>query len=327
MDPEEAVSLHLKNYGKADKILIGVSGGVDSKVLALAAKNQGLNFDMCVVDHQLQEISSKVAEEVLLFAKDLGVDASVVKVNVSLDTGRGMEDAARDARLNALTLEAKKVGASQVWLGHNRNDQAETLLTRLSRGSSIKSLGGIKEVRDIFHRPLLHSSREEVVNYAKNHNIKYWTDPHNSSDEYQRVRVRKALSMLSELLETNLVDTLPRLAQQAQRDSKYLESVSQEAYKKSVLDTNTVHLPKHLFIENVILVLSNKTCQGLDKAILSRVVVLALANSGANMSRVTAEHVSGVEDMVFGKTQGILQLPGKLNVTRSDKKLFFYKNR
>src|SRR5690606_11839824 len=139
------------------------------------------------VDHQLQSGSDAVAERAAERARDLGLDpVRVVAVDVA--AGGSPEAAARDARYAALAEVAAEVGAAAVLLGHTLDDQAETVLLGLARGSGGGSLQGMPSVAGVYRRPLLSIRRDVTHQACVDAGLVPWNDPHNDDPAYTRVR-------------------------------------------------------------------------------------------------------------------------------------------
>jgi tRNA(Ile)-lysidine synthase len=156
-----------------------VSGGADSLALAEAAKLEceklALKVIGVTVDHQLQNGSDLQAEKVV---KQLSIPCLVEKVNVEVTDG--LEASARRARYAALEKCAKENNAVAILLGHTKDDQAETVLLGLARGSGARSLSGMANENGIYLRPFLDITRAQTVAACKELNLEPWSDPHNS---------------------------------------------------------------------------------------------------------------------------------------------------
>lgn len=220
-------------------ILIALSGGADSLALAAAtafeAPKQGHRAGAVVVDHGLQEGSAEVAERAAETARGLGLDPVIVeRVHVE-DGTEGPESAARSARYGALRKVSLAVGASRVYLGHTRDDQAEQVLLALARGSGAKSLAGIPPRRGIFARPFLSIAHHTTVQACEDQGIEAWDDPHNTDPMYTRVRVRhRVLPMLEEELGPGIVDALARTAELAREDAEAFDEMIHEIIEEIV---------------------------------------------------------------------------------------------
>jgi tRNA(Ile)-lysidine synthase len=223
--------------------LVAVSGGADSLALAAAAQfvavKRGLRAGAIVVDHGLQSDSATVAEGAAETVRSLGLDPVEV-VRVVVGTDGGPEAAARDARYDALRAAAERHGASVVLTGHTRNDQAETVLLGLARGSGPGSLRGIAELEDGIGRPLLDVTRETTRAAALAEGLDPWDDPHNLDDRFARVRVRHTvLPVLESELGPGIVDALSRTADLVRDDDDALDLLA-AGMAHQVLDDHPV---------------------------------------------------------------------------------------
>jgi tRNA(Ile)-lysidine synthase len=208
-------------------VLVALSGGADSLALAAATRFVGAKRGLCVgaviVDHGLQPGSAELALSVSEKAMSLGLDPVEV-VPVVVGTEGGPEAAARDARYAALRAAAERHGAAVVLTGHTRNDQAETVLLGLARGSGPGSLRGLAELDGLIGRPLLDVTRESTHVAALADGLEPWNDPHNVDERYSRVRVRHSvLPVLETELGPGIVDALARTADLVRDDDDALD--------------------------------------------------------------------------------------------------------
>jgi tRNA(Ile)-lysidine synthase len=208
-------------------VLVALSGGADSLALAGATlfvgAHRGLRVGAIIVDHGLQSWSAELAAVVSETAISLGLDP-VEAVRVSVGTEGGPEAAARDARYTALRSAAERHGAAVVLTGHNRNDQAETVLLGLARGSGPGSLRGMAELDGLIGRPLLDVTRESTHAAALAEGLKPWDDPHNVDERFSRVRVRQTvLPLMESELGPGIIDGLARTADLVRDDDDALD--------------------------------------------------------------------------------------------------------
>jgi tRNA(Ile)-lysidine synthase len=226
-----------------DTVLVALSGGPDSLALAAAvafeAPRAGIRAGAVVIDHGLQAGSAEVSARAAEQARELGLDPVVVKrVDVAAGGGAetgGPEAAARDARYRALESARSDAGARYVLLGHTRDDQAETVLLGLARGSGAASLHGMAAVSGVFVRPLLGIRRAATVQACADAGLQPWTDPHNSDPSYTRVRVRtRVLPVLEAELGPGVADALARTAEQLREDSDALDHLVEETIEEIV---------------------------------------------------------------------------------------------
>src|SRR4051812_38151905 len=201
-----AVRRTLADHAPGSLVLVACSGGADSIALACAtafvAPRLSLRFGGLTVDHNLQDGSAAQAERVVRFLAGLGFDP-VESLSVTVDgrAGRGgPEAAARVARYGALDAAAERLGAATVLLGHTRDDQAETVLLGLARGSGARSLAGMPARTGRYVRPLLDLPRATTRTACADLGLDPHDDPANADPTYTRVRVRNALAVLADAL-------------------------------------------------------------------------------------------------------------------------------
>lgn len=214
-------------------VLVALSGGPDSLALAAAtafeAPRAGSRAGAVIIDHGLQDESAATAERAAEQARALGLDpVRVVRVEVT-ETGEGPESAARTARYAALDAVAAELGAVAILLGHTLDDQAETVLLGLARGSGSTSLHGMAPQAGLYVRPLLGIRRSITVQACADQGLEPWNDPHNDDPAYARVRVRRTvLPLLEQELGPGVAEALARTAEQLREDSDALDTFADE---------------------------------------------------------------------------------------------------
>ena len=204
---------------------VALSGGPDSLALTAAAVAT-LPTTAVIVDHSLQPDSEMVADTAARQALELGcVAAWVVRVQVGSDGGP--EAAARTARYRA--LEAARDGAP-VLLGHTLDDQAETVLLGLGRGSGARSIAGMRPADPPWYRPLLGMRRAATAAACAELGLMGWDDPHNHDRRFTRVRLRKdVLPLLDDVLGGGVPEALARTAAALREDTDALDALADEA--------------------------------------------------------------------------------------------------
>jgi tRNA(Ile)-lysidine synthase len=213
-------------------VLVALSGGPDSLALAAAvafeAPRAGVAAGAVIVDHGLQPGSDAVAAHAAQQAAALGL-APVLVERVEVGAAGGPEAAARDARYAALERVARAHDATAVLLGHTLDDQAETVLLGLARGSGAASLQGMAPVAGPWRRPLLGIRRSTTVQACADAGLEPWDDPHNDDPAYTRVRVRRTvLPVLEAELGPGVAEALARTAEQLREDNAALDAFAEE---------------------------------------------------------------------------------------------------
>jgi len=231
-DVRRAVRGVLADEAPGALVLVALSGGPDSLALAAAtafeAPRAGLRAGAVVVDHGLQPGSADVAERAAGQARGLGLDPVLVR-RVTVDGAGGPEAAARSARYAALDEAARASGAGSVLLGHTLDDQAETVLLGLARGSGAGSLQGMAVRSGRWVRPLLAVRRATTVAACADEGLDPWTDPHNADPAFARVRVReRVLPVLERELGPGVAEALARTADALREDDEALDRFADE---------------------------------------------------------------------------------------------------
>ena len=273
----------------AGPVVVGVSGGADSMALALgaawAAPRTRSEVGCVVVDHGLQAGSAEVAARAAGALASRGIAVEVRRVEVGRDGG--IEAAARHARLEALSGDGHPV-----LLGHTLDDQAETVLLGLLRGSGIRSLAGMSARRGPFLRPLLGIRRAETEAACREWGVEWWSDPMNTDPRFARVRARSALALLASELGRDVAVGLARTADLARGDADLLDELAELVLTRAARD------------------------DALDVAILAdqpdalrgRVLLGWLRIHGSEVTRI---HVAAVDDLVLAwRGQGPVAVPG-----------------
>ncbi len=219
-------------------VLVACSGGPDSLALANAvafeAPRLNLRAGAVVVDHNLQQGSDLVARRAADQCESFGLNPVVImQVNVS-QTGEGLEASARSARYAALAEARVELEAQVVMTGHSLEDQAETVLLGLARGSGLKSISGMPgfDPERKLLRPLLGIQRETLRQSLIDQDIEFWEDPHNQDRSFARVRVRNLLSSLEAELGPGFVQGLSRSAEIAANADDFLAAQATELEKR-----------------------------------------------------------------------------------------------
>ena len=241
-DVRRAVRGSLATLPSDASVVIALSGGADSLALAAAtafeAAASGHPALAVTIDHGLQPDSAAIASRAAEAARALGLDARVERVDASR-TADGPEAAARTARYDALVAAAKEAGAAAILLGHTLDDQAETVLLGLARGSGATSLQGMAPASDrdgvALLRPLLGVRRSTTRAACVAAGLEPWEDPHNTNPEFARVRVReRVLPVLEAELGPGIAEALARTAEQSREDAEAFADMVDETIEDIV---------------------------------------------------------------------------------------------
>ena len=314
-----AVRACLSDLAAGDLVLVACSGGADSLALAAAAAfvapRLGLRAGGVTVDHGLQPGSAERAGQVTATLSGLGLDP-VQSVAVTVPppgTAAGPEAAARQARYAALDVAAKEYGAVAILLGHTLDDQAETVLLGLARGSGGRSLAGMPARRGPYRRPLLAVRRATTGAACAELGLEPWQDPHNRDFRFTRARVRhQALPALEAALGPGVAEALARTAGQLRADAECLDDL---AFAESGQLRNSASDPAGL---------DATWLAALPQAIRARVLRDAAIMAGCPHGALTAGHVDRIDALVTAwRGQRWVDLPGGVRARRRDGKVWF----
>jgi tRNA(Ile)-lysidine synthase len=292
-------------------VLVACSGGADSLALAAAvafeAPRAGVSAGGVTVDHGLQRGSAARAEDTAALLRNLGL-APVSVVRVDVGRAGGPEAAARTARYTALTAAAAQRGA-RIALGHTLDDQAETVLLGLGRGSGPRSVAGMVEHRAdggaVWWRPLLGVRRQTTRAACAALELPVWDDPWNADPAYTRVRLRtEVLPLLEEVLGGGVAPALARTAALLRED---LDALDQFARADLLRLAGDGDLPA-------------AEVAALPTALRRRVLREWLR--AASVPDVQAVHLAAVDALLTGwRGQGRVDLPGGAGVVRASGRL------
>jgi tRNA(Ile)-lysidine synthase len=304
LELRKAVRIWFEKLEPNSKVCIGVSGGADSLALAAASKLEASNFPIdlvaVIVDHGLQENSGQIAQLAKQQLTKLGYqDVFIGKANVQITDG--LEASARRARYKVFQQVIETYNPNYFFLGHTKNDQAEGVLLGLARGSGTKSLSGMQEISGIFVRPLLGIDRATTEIACHEASIEFWNDPHNSNQDFTRVRVREnVLPMLENEIGPGITDALARSAKILREDATALDGWADDVFRQ--VDPFDIEI---------------STLSGLPVAVRSRVLRLAIYAAGAPAGSISASHLEPIEAFVSDwRGQGHTSLPGGVKVCR-----------
>jgi tRNA(Ile)-lysidine synthase len=315
IEMQNAVQNLLKEFDAGDYVLVGCSGGADSLALVwttlVVGKRLELKVGAIIVDHQLIPESNDVALNAKKQCEDLGIQEVIIKkVNVE-HNHEGLEAAARIARYEAFENVLHETNAQAILLAHTQDDQAETVLMRLTRGSGAKSLSGMAQVSGKYIRPFLHLRKKLVHDSLDLIGLKAWQDPANTDHQFLRVKVRHELMpKIVEVLGESAISSLDKTSQLLRLDNQALEELAQQFFKSQKdVKTNGLEISE---------------LEKLPEAIRTRVLRIFAIASGVHPGPFSFEHIEAIDALVKNwHGQGNVDLPGFIQATRVNGSLRF----
>ncbi|NDL60781.1 tRNA lysidine(34) synthetase TilS [Phytoactinopolyspora sp. XMNu-373] len=293
-------------------VLVACSGGADSLSLAAAlaheAPRAGILAGGVSVDHGLQEGSAHRARAVAAALAGMGLEpVETVHVRIGRSPA-GPEASARSARYAVLDHAATRHGADAVFLGHTLEDQAETVLLGLARGSGARSLAGMATRLGLYRRPLLRLSRG-IVRAAVPPGLEPWEDPHNVDPAYARARVRhRVLPVLEKELGPGITAALARTGELLRADAEALDVLADQALQAATRPAPGSSPGSAYDIGHL---------SGLPQAVRWRVLRTAAISAGCPPTDLTAAHAEAVDKLLTAwHGQKGVDLPGAVRASR-----------
>ena len=299
-----------------DVVICAVSGGPDSMCLLdtlfMLSRELAISLHVAHLNHHMRgEEADKDAAMVVEFCRARGIPATVGHEEVfrlAEELKTGVEEAGRIARYRFFFSLRDEIGADKIALGHNMNDQAETVIMRLLRGSGTRGLSGIPPVNNGIIRPLIEVPRALTEQYCRERNLPVIKDVYNFDLTYRRNLVRhKILPELSRLFNPSLVETLSGVAEALRWDAEFLEKEAREAFLRDS------------FREGRITVVDEKAIALLPPAISSRVLEQAWRECAGDGGSLSVDHIKDIMS-----ENGTISLPGGIRATRERGFIAFY---
>lgn len=281
---------------KNDKIVVALSGGPDSvcllHVLYRMSKEMNLKVYAAHLNHQIRGLDAYVDSlYVMRICEKLDIPCFIRAIDVPKfcdENKMGLEDGARMLRYDIFEEIRNRVGADKVAIGHNQNDQAETVLMRIMRGTGLQGLRGIEYKRDKnIIRPILDISREEIEKYCEEYELEPRIDSTNLEAIYSRNKIRlKLLPYMEEEFNDNIIESIVRMSNNIKVDSDYINSQVEIAFEEA---SKSYEDGVYIFTD----ILKN-----MHKAIQSRIVIEAIKKVMGNVNSIDKKHIRDVLKLI-----------------------------
>ncbi len=304
----------LIKYGEG--IVVGISGGYDSvcllHILHYISNDLDLRLYPVHINHMLRGLEATRDEEFVNdFCQSLGLSLHIKRVDIAQKAKNekiSIEEAGRNARYEEFNRVAAENSATKIAVAHSKNDQAETILMRIFRGTGLEGLKGIEYKRDNIIRPLLDIDREQIESYVNENGLEAVTDSSNMHTDYFRNRIRlKVLPEINNAARIDITENLLRLSKIVVTDEDFLRYNAEIAYQKSCIkkDINSVELNLSELIE-------------MHPAILGRVIRIAILNSCGSIIGIGFNHIDKLMWLVReGQTGSRIDIPHGMVAVKS----------
>lgn len=323
---EEKILEIIKRYNlieNGDKIVVGVSGGPDSITLLNVLKNIKekeiikFNLVVCHINHMIREEAvsdEKYVEEyckknnIEFFAKRIKVEEMAEKEKI------GTEEAGRKARYEFFNEILNKTNANKIATAHTANDNAETVLMNIIRGSGTLGLKGIEAKNGKLIRPLIECKRSEIEKYCKDENLNPRIDKTNFENIYTRNKVRNMLiPYIENNFNPNIIEAINRLSDLSKQENDFLEKLTKEAYKKILVEQKK---------NEIILDLNSFNSQ--EIVIKNRLVLYTINILFGTRSGIEKKHIEDIIKLCSNNIGNKFLIPNKkVKILVKNKKIFF----
>ena len=280
-----------------DNIVIGVSGGPDSIALLNVLYNLksecGIeNIYVAHINHMLREEADEETKYVEEFCEHKNIECFVKKIDVEKlaeEQKNSTELAGRNIRYEFFDEVLKKVGANKIATAHNANDNAETVLMNMIRGSSVSGLKGIEKIRDDkYIRPIIECNRKEIEEYCTLNNLQPKYDKSNSENIYTRNKVRNLLiPYIEKEFNPSIVDALNRLSTLVSREDRYFVEIVKKEYKNLLITADKSE-------EKNTIILDLKKFNDLDEVIKSRLILYTINRLNGTSQGIEKIHIEDI---------------------------------
>lgn len=310
----------IKQQGLAENgssILVAVSGGADSVCLlhVLSSIKNSFNYNISAahLNHSIRGAEADRDEDYVIgLCKKLKIKCYTEKTDVpklAQEKGLTEEEAGRRARYEFFERVLSENNINYVATAHNKNDQAETVLMRIIRGSGLTGLRGIKYKReDCVIRPLLDVSREEIENYCREAEIDFKTDSTNKDDNYTRNKIRHQLIPLASEINPSVVDALANLSKTLGDDADFIDNYAKRLYAR-------INPPLFKGSYKAIDIESLKLID--NRSIVSRIILLCARDAMGSDYSLEKKHIDSICSFFESEGNGSINLPKGLVVQKS----------
>lgn len=290
-----------------DGVVVGVSGGPDSvallHVLYSLREEYDLRLRVVHVHHGLREEAEKEAELVEKLSSQWALPCSVYRIDLrtlAKEKKCSLQEAGRAIRYQLMEEEAERWGCTRIALGHQAEDQVETILEHFLRGSGLDGLAGMPYRRDKIIRPLLDVSRSEIEAYLAEHQLPWAMDASNLKPLYLRNRIRWELLPVLKDYNPNIVGTLLRMAEIIREEEAWLEEQAAQAEEGMVRVAGAPHGEERVMV-------SIEKLKLLPRALQRRLLRRAVARLSGTLEKIEFQHIEGLLELVYNPASGRVQ--------------------
>lgn len=304
---EDSILSTIKKYNlieNGDRIIVAVSGGPDSITLLNSLydlkESKKLNFEIavCHINHGLRE-NAKIDEEYVLdYCNKINIKCFVLHAKVKEEAEkqkRGLEEMGRIIRYEFFDKIAEETNSNKIAIAHNSNDNVETIIMNVIRGSGLSGLKGIEAVNGKYIRPLIETSREDIEKYCEDKKLNPRHDESNDDNVYTRNKVRNiVIPYIKRELNPNIIESITRLSNITKDDLNYLEKQTESSYSNMLLEENFSKENVYNSEKEAKIILDLKKFNNENKAIEKRVILYAINRLFGSTKGIEKIHIEDI---------------------------------
>ena len=325
---KEKVLDTIKKYeliSNGDKLVLGVSGGPDSmcmlNILKEIKENGILNFEITVahMNHMIREEAKKDENYVKKYCKENGIKfySKSIDVEKIANTNKiSTEEAGRNERYKFFDEILKKTASSKIAIAHNKNDNAETVIMNIIRGSGVSGLKGIEAKREKYIRPLIECEREEIEEYCEKENLNPRIDKTNFENIYTRNKIRNiVIPFIKKEFNPNIIETINRLSNLVTEEETYIEKQVEKEYKEILIEEN---------LEKRTIIVDLKKFNNEEKVIKSRLILYTITRILGSSKGIEKIHIEDIIKLCNNNIGNKYLTPNKnIKVLTKNSKIYF----
>ena len=327
----------IKKYNmieSGDKIVLGVSGGPDSICMLdiLYKLREKLEFKIvvCHINHGLRNNALGDEQFVENFCKNKNIEYYCLHANIIEESKRlrkGLEETGRIIRYKFFNEVMEKTNSNKIAIAHNKNDNSETIIMNLLRGSGIKGLKGIEPVNSIYIRPLINIDRQDIEKYCIDNNIQARHDETNDENDYTRNKIRNIIiPYIKKEFNPNIVDALSRLSEIAIEENEYINRRANEAYKRVLYKEKNIEKTVYYDENMPTIILDLKKFNEEDLIIRKNIILITIKKLFGDTKGIEKIHIDDIIKLCSNNIGNKYLTPNKkIKIVTKNKKIEIFR--
>lgn len=314
-----------------DKIVLGVSGGPDSIAMLniLNELKQELNFSIvvCHINHGLRENAIRDEKFVEDFCKKKNIEFFVLHADInktSKEEKKGLEETGRKIRYEFFDKILKQTSSNKIAIAHNKNDNAETVIMNLLRGSGINGLKGIEPKNGLYIRPLIEINRKKIERYCEIEKLNPVIDETNNENIYTRNKIRNIIiPYIEEEFNPNIIENIGRLSEIAKEQTDFIKNQTKQIYENILIKEN--NLEKEVYSEENLptIIIDLKEFNKQENIIKKNIILFSIEKLFGSTRGIEKVHIDDIIKLCFNNIGNKFLTPNQFTkIVIKNKKIY-----